>query len=106
MGHARALLSLEHIEQQLFAAKEIIAGQLSVRATEAMIKNIQQANSSTPSKTVTQVLPPAYKRIEDQMASHFSTKVNLDRKKNGKGKITLEFFSDSDLERILDKMSL
>ena len=40
MGHARAILGLEHIEQQLFAAKEIITNQLSVRATEELIKNL------------------------------------------------------------------
>jgi ParB family chromosome partitioning protein len=40
------------------------------------------------------------------MASHFSTKVNLDRKKSGKGSILIEFYSDEDLERIMEKMSL
>jgi ParB family chromosome partitioning protein len=107
MGHARAILGLEHIEQQLFVAKEIIEKQLSVRATEELIKNIgQQKQGSQPKATKTIELPPAYKRIEDQIASHLSTKVKLDRKKNGKGNIVLEFYNDNDLERILDKMNL
>jgi len=108
MGHARALLGLEHIEQQLFAAKEIKEKQLSVRATEELIKQIvANKNGSKDSTPKTKaVLAPAYKRIEDQIASHLSTKVVLDRKKNGKGTIVLEFYNDSDLERILDKMSL
>jgi ParB family chromosome partitioning protein len=107
MGHARALLSLEHIEQQLYAAKEILDKELSVRSTEELIKNIQQKKSkpAVPKKE-TPALPAAYKKIEDQLASHLSTKVNLLRKKNGKGSITLEFYNDSDLERILDKMSI
>lgn len=107
MGHARALLGLEHIEQQLFAAKEILDKELSVRSTEELIKNIQQKKSkpAVPKKE-TPALPAAYKKIEDQLASHLSTKVNLQRKKNGKGSITLEFYNDSDLERILDKMSI
>ncbi len=109
MGHARALLGLEHIEQQLFASKEIKEKQLSVRATEELIKNIT-ANKSTQgsasSVKTKATLAPAYKRIEDQIASHLSTKVILDRKKNGKGTITLEFYNDTDLERILDKMSI
>jgi ParB family transcriptional regulator, chromosome partitioning protein len=108
MGHARALLGLEHIEQQLFAAKEVKDKHLSVRATEELVKQIVAAKAGVKKSASNQKinLPPAYKRIEDQMASHFSTKVNLDRKKNGKGKIEVEFYSDSDLERILDKMSL
>jgi ParB family chromosome partitioning protein len=110
MGHARAILGLEHIEQQLFAAKEIITNQLSVRATEELIKNLN-ANSQTKKPTTenrkpSSVLPPAYKRIEDQIASHFSTKTKLDRKKTGKGTIVIEFYNDSDLERICESMGI
>lgn len=110
MGHARAILGLEHIEQQLFAAKEIITNQLSVRATEELIKNLN-ANSQTKKPTTdnrkpSSVLPPAYKRIEDQIASHFSTKIKLDRKKTGKGTIVIEFYNDSDLERICESMGI
>lgn len=107
MGHARALLGLEHIEQQLFAAKEIKDKQLSVRATEELIKNLLKNNATQgPTQKTKSELAPAYKRIEDQIASHLSTKVILDRKKNGKGTIILEFYNDGDLERILDKMSI
>lgn len=108
MGHARALLGLEHIEQILFAAKEIIDQQLSVRQAEELVKKInsgKQDNQPAPTKSAP-ILPPAYKRIEDQMASHLSTKVNLQRKKNGRGTITIEFYNDGDLERILDAMKL
>jgi len=107
MGHARALLGLEHIEQQLFAAKDIIARQLSVRKTEELIKNIlKNKNYRSTEIPKTKELPIAYKKIEDQMASHLSTKIKLNRKKNGKGSILIEFYNDNDLERILDKMSL
>jgi ParB family chromosome partitioning protein len=105
MGHARALLGLEHIEQQLFAAKEIIEKQLSVRAAEDLVKKLIQ-KPTAKAGAAKGTLPPAYKRIEDQIASHLSTKVILDRKKNGRGSITLEFYNDNDLERILDKMNL
>ena len=56
--------------------------------------------------TTVQKLPPAYKRIEDNMASHFATKVHLDRKKNGKGTIVIDFYNDEDLERIMDAMKI
>ncbi len=109
MGHARAIISLDHVDQQLYVFRETIQRGLSVRQVEQMVKDMatekpaaaSAAKSSTPAK-----LPPAYKRIEDNMASHFSTKVKLDRKKTGKGNIVIEFYNDEDLERIMDKMSL
>jgi ParB family chromosome partitioning protein len=64
------------------------------------------AEKTTLSTTTLAKLPPAYKRIEDNMASLLSTKVILDRKKNGKGSIVIEFYNDEDLERIMDKMKL
>ena len=107
MGHARALLGLEHIEQQLFAAKEIKEKGLSVRGAEELVKQIiNNKPKSAPTTASAPVLAPAYKRIEDQLASHLSTKVLLNRKKNGKGSITVEFYNDGDLERILDKMNI
>lgn len=106
MGHARALLGLEHIEQQLFVAKEIIEKEMSVRATEEMIKNIANKKPTKKVSKDKRDLPVAYKKIEDQLASHLSTKVNMIRKQNGKGTITLEFYNDNDLERILDKMNI
>ncbi len=107
MGHARALLALEHIEQQLFVAKEIIENELSVRKTEELIKNLSKAKTNKEKNTKeSNALPIPYKKIEEQIASHLSTKVNLQRKKNGKGSILIEFYNDNDLERIMDKMSI
>ncbi len=107
MGHARAIIGLEHVEQQLYVYREAINRGLSVRQVEQMVKEMtaDKSSGSTPPPTVVK-LPPAYKRIEDNMASHFSTKVKLDRKKTGKGSILIEFYNDEDLERIMDKMSL
>ena len=107
MGHARAILGLEHIEQQLFATKEIKDKQLSVRATEELVKQISRNGVSTQKVAKAKpVLAPAYKRIEDQLASHLSTKTIVDRQKNGKGKIVIEFYNDGDLERILEKIGV
>jgi ParB family chromosome partitioning protein len=110
MGHARALISLEQIDLQLYAFREIKEKGLSVRQTEALVKDLlagdkaQKNNAGNDSKKAQ--LPPAYKRIEDNMASHFATKVRLDRKRNGKGNIVIEFYNDRDLERIIEKMNL
>lgn len=109
MGHARAIIGLEQVDQQLYAHRETIEKGLSVRQTEQLVKNLvngEKTASSAASNTQGVKLPPAYKRIEDNMASHLSTKVKLDRKKNGKGSILIEFYNDSDLERIMEKMSL
>ena len=109
MGHARAIIALEHIEQQLHVFHETIEKGLSVRQVEQLVKDVAANHAhSQPAavKAPAAKLPPAYKRIEDNMASHFSTRVKLDRKKNGKGSLLIEFYSDEDLERIMDKMSM
>lgn len=109
MGHARAIIGLEHIDQQLYVFRETLEKGLSVRQVEQLVKNMLQGDKGGAIATNTAApvkLPPAYKRIEDNMASHFSTKVKLERKKNGKGAVLIEFYSDSDLERIMEKMNL
>lgn len=108
MGHARALIGLDMIDQQLYVYREIKEKGLSVRQVEALVKDMlsDERPDVARAKNKENQLPPAYKRIEDNMASHFSTKVKLDRKKNGKGAILIEFYNDSDLERIMEKMSL
>lgn len=106
MGHARAISGLEHVEQQLYVFREIKQRDLSVRLTEQMVKDLVAEKADKTAAITPAKLPPAYKRIEDNMASHLSTRVKLDRKKNGKGSIVIEFYNDEDLERIMGKMSL
>jgi ParB family chromosome partitioning protein len=109
MGHARAIIGLDQIDQQLYVFREVREKGLSVRQVEALVKDMlssDKPDTSGATAARNAQLPPAYKRIEDNMASHFSTKVKLDRKKNGKGAILIEFYNDSDLERIMEKMSL
>lgn len=110
MGHARAIIGLELIDQQLYVFREVKEKGLSVRQVEALVKDMlaeeKQEGETKTEKIKTNQLPPAYKRIEDNMASHFSTKVKLNRKRNGKGSILVEFYNDNDLERIMEKMSL
>jgi len=103
MGHARAILGIEHVEQQLDAYQQVSERELSVRATEKLAKQYKKA---TKQSKATALVDPSYKKIEDNLCSHLSTKVKLDRKKNGKGSILIEFYSDSDLERILEEFNL
>jgi ParB family chromosome partitioning protein len=109
MGHARAIIGLDMIDQQLYVFREVKEKGLSVRQVEALVKDMlaeERPDVARGKTDKSNQLPPAYKRIEDNMASHFSTKVKLDRKRNGKGAILIEFYNDSDLERIMEKMNL
>ena len=105
MGHARAILGAEHIDQQLVAFEEVLNKNLSVRATESLIKSFKNTQKAKAFKKP-DAMTASYKKIEDNLASHLSTKVHLDRKQNGKGSILIEFYNDSDLERILGTMNL
>ncbi|MVT10077.1 ParB/RepB/Spo0J family partition protein [Chitinophaga tropicalis] len=106
MGHARALIAVENVEKQLFIFNEIMQNGLSVRQTEELVRKTTHIEKGNVKKPVKSNLPPAYQKIEDNLASHFSTKVKLDRNKNGKGSVTIEFYSDEELDSILEKIDL
>ncbi|WP_343303304.1 ParB/RepB/Spo0J family partition protein [Chitinophaga niabensis] len=107
MGHARTLIGVENVEKQLFIFGEIMKNGLSVRQTEELVRKLNQnSDKNSAKKPAKSSLPPAYQKIQDNLASHFSTKVNLDRSKNGKGSINIEFYSDEELDSILEKLSL
>lgn len=105
MGHARALINIEVIDRQLFVFNEITKKSLSVRQTENLVRTINHKNK-TVKKSIKSSIPPIYKRIEDNLASHFGTKVHLNHSKNGKGNITLEYYSVQELNKILELMKV
>lgn len=111
MGHARAIIGLEQVDHQLYAFREVKEKGLSVRQTEALVRGLGDNNEPSQGPVIEAAkakakLAPAYKRIEDNMASHFSTRVHLERKKTGRGSVVIEFYNDEDLERIMEKMNL
>jgi ParB family chromosome partitioning protein len=106
MGHARALITLETVDKQLLAFKEIKDKGLSVRQTETLARQLMQDKNMARPKPIAAMLPPAYKKIEDKLASHFGTKVKLSHNKNGKGNITLEYYSLQELNKILETMNV
>ncbi len=106
MGHARAISGLNFVEQQLYLFRETLDRGLSVRQVEQMAKDLAVDKPAPESPAVPAKLPLAYKKIEDSIASLFSTKVTMQRKKSGKGTIAIEFYNDEDLERIIEKMNL
>jgi ParB family transcriptional regulator, chromosome partitioning protein len=101
MGHAKCILSIPHIEQQLYVYNQIKQTGLSVRQTEALVQGVNKSAKKANTKTAT-ILAPAYKRVVDEMSSKLSTKVDLKRGAKGSGTIIIEFYNDNDLNRILD----
>lgn len=102
MGHARALINVGEVDKQLFVFQEIIDKGLSVRMTEILVRNIQEQNK--PKKhPVGKQMDFQYQKIEDDLASRFSTRVRLNLKNSkGKGAIEIPFESEDDLSRILE----
>jgi ParB family transcriptional regulator, chromosome partitioning protein len=102
-GHGRALLALENKDLQYKLSLRIIKEGLTVRQVENYIKNInnKKKDSTNESKKVN----PYYKDIEDKLEGLLGTKVMINTKKN-KGKIEIEYYSDDDLQRILDILNI
>ncbi len=104
MGHARALLSVDSPSMQLKLFKEVQKNQYSVRKVEEMVQMLKngedpQAAGKKPSKTP---LPQEYNDLKKRLSELFQTKVQMTCASNGKGKISISFDSDEDLERIMN----
>lgn len=105
MGHARALINVDTVDKQLYIFHEIIDKGLSVRQTEELVRKIYKEGNAVKNN-VKAGLPPAYKKIEDNLASHFSTRVKLHHSKKGNGSITIEYYSLDELNKILEQMGV
>jgi ParB family chromosome partitioning protein len=104
MGHARALINVDVVDKQLFIFSEIKNKQLSVRQTEELVRKMY---TGAPVKnSVKAQLAPAFKRIEDNLASQFNTKVRLHHSKKGTGTVTFEYYSLEELNGLLDKLNV
>ncbi|WP_300346870.1 ParB/RepB/Spo0J family partition protein [Clostridium sp.] len=103
-GHGRAILPLEN-DVQYEVAQKIIDNSISVRETEKLVKKI--LNEAVEEKTSERRKPlnPYYKDVRDKLQDYFGTKVNLNSSKN-KGKIEIEYYSEEDLQRILDIINI
>ncbi len=107
MGHARALINVDTVDKQLYLYNEIKAKGLSVRQTEDLVRRLYKENGAGAVKhSVKPTLPEAYKRIEDNLASHFSTRVKLNHNKKGEGSISIEYYSLQELNKLLDQLGV
>ncbi len=104
MGHARALLALNSPSMQIRLYKEIMKHNYSVRKVEEMVnilnngEDIQTATKTLHGKTS---LPEEYEVLKKRIADKLSTNVQMSCSAKGKGKITIPFASDEELERII-----
>lgn len=109
MGHARALINVESIDKQLAIFKKAIQEELSVRQVEALVKSINGTGEDKESKKDSP-LDPVRKyeigKIQQRLASHFGTKVNLKSDAKNKGEIKIPFHSSEDLNRILEILEI
>ena len=105
MGHARALINVDSIDKQLYIYHEIVERKLSVRQTEELVRKMYKSNAPVK-QTLKSALPPAYKKIEDNLASHFSTKVKLSHSNKGYGSINIEYYSLDELNKILSQLGV
>ena len=110
MGHARALLPLEIPEEQLAAAQKVVEKELSVRETEKLVKDLLKTGAGK--KEIKPEEPKEdpsieiiYKQIEERLQQTLHTKVSIQRKRNGHGKLLIDFYNSDDLEKIIDRLT-
>lgn len=106
MGHARALLSLDDPKAQLHVFDEMVANGLSVRRVEEMVKELSAGGTvkGKDGKRIRQkgsTLSTEYNVLRDSLSSFFQTKVQMTCSDKGKGKISIPFANEAELERIM-----
>ena len=100
-GHARALLAIEDQEQQYTAAQQIFDEKLSVRETEKLVKELLNPRKAKPKETDSQ-MEAIYHGLEERMKAITGTKVEIHQKGKNKGKIEIEYYSQAELERLIE----
>jgi len=103
-GHARALLAIEDEDKQYEVAQKIFDEKLNVRDTEKLVKNLQNEKNN-PNPTANKIDPQliaVYRDLEEQMKSVLGTKVHINPKDDKKGKLEIEYYSQDELDRIID----
>lgn len=104
MGHARALLSIDSPSLQIKLYKEIMKNNYSVRKVEeivSLLKNGEEIPTGTKKIVAKQQLPEEFNVLKNRLSEFLNTKVQFTCNPKGKGKISIPFNSEEDLERIL-----
>ena len=101
-GHARALLALESKDAQAEAAVKVFDEKLSVRETERLVKELLNPVQKIEEKPKNQAEELVYKNLEEKIKQIIGSKVAINRRTDNKGKIEIEYYSQEELERIVE----
>ncbi len=107
MGHARALLAIDSPSQQIKLFKEIQQQQYSVRKVEELIQSLKNGEDLKTAKgkiAARTVLPEEFNILKERLAQFFQTKVQMTCSPKGKGKISILFDSEEELEKIMNAL--
>lgn len=104
-GHARALIAIADVEEQYVVATHVFDQKLSVRETEKLVKKLVDGKNKAeiqkkPALTEQEIL--ILKEIEEKMRRIVGTKVSISKKNKNKGKIEIEYYSNDELERLIE----
>lgn len=99
-GHARAILSVEDPTEQYALAQRIFDEKLSVREVEKLVRNL--GKPAKEKKNVDKSMDVIYEDIQEKLKNTLGTKVAITSKGNGTGRIEIEFYSNEELERLID----
>jgi len=105
MGHARALINVEDPVKQLEIYDQILKNNHSVRKVEELVRMMNEDESEEPlnvEKEAKDKLPEEYSLLKERLKGLFNSKADLARNAKGKGKITIPFANDEELEKIMD----
>ncbi len=105
MGHARALLALDGIEQEQLAHQVAEKG-LTVRETERLVKKAQESPATSTVANTSKPIDPDVKRLETSLAEKLGASVKIDHNQKGKGKLVIAFEDLEQLEGILTHIQL
>jgi ParB family chromosome partitioning protein len=101
MGHGRAIINIEDHDIQADIYQKIVSQNLSVRETEALVKNYQDSLKPAPPKAAKGNVFTIDESEKKAIGNYFGTKVDVKVAGNGKGKITIPFHSEEDFNRII-----
>jgi len=99
-GHARTLLALQHVDLQRLVARQIINNDLSVRATEDIVRKRTERNSTPRRAPATATVDPNVRAAESKLRRALGTQVRILEDGTGAGKLEISYFNQQDLDRL------
>lgn len=101
MGHARAIINIEDDDTQIMIFEQIVKHGFSVRKVEDIVRDLNSDEKADSQKEKAKKLPKEFESVQKQLGQILSARINLSMNEKGKGKITIPFKSEKDLDRIV-----